>query len=182
MTAAAASEALARAIERRRRGLGALVRASLRERAPLAVATDAMALRSCNVIVAATNAPQPVIGPEHLGPAPIVICDVAVPGDVDPRVLRERSDVVLLEGGMVSLPRGQRLRIHGMPLPGDEIYGCLAETILSGLADLDASLSLGALRAEDVRRAGKLAAAHGFTFGEKAARPARPASYPGAQP
>ena len=135
--------------------------------------TDLAALRTCNVIVTATNAPQPLLMPEHVGSAPVVICDVAVPGDVDPRIIRERPDVTVLAGGMVSLPLDQRLHIRGMPHDAGEIYGCMAETILTGLADLDRSLSLGALRASDVRAAGDLARAHGFGFGEKRARASR---------
>jgi acetylornithine/succinyldiaminopimelate/putrescine aminotransferase/predicted amino acid dehydrogenase len=180
MTAVAARDALERSIDGSGEGLGAFVRASLGAAAPIVVATDPFALRGCNVIVAATNAPQPVILPEHLGPAPIVICDVAVPGDVDPRVLRERPDVTVLEGGMVALPLGQRIRVPGMPQGGAEIYGCLAETILTGLADLEESLSLGALRAADVRTARDLARAHGFNLGEKPAQAAPVRAYSGA--
>ncbi len=170
IAAVAAGDAILRSVDGAGEGLGAFVRSALGPNAPIAIATDPWALRQCNVVVTATNAPNPVVTTEHLGPAPLVLCDVAVPGDVDRRVLRHRPDVTVLAGGMVSLPLGQRLRIPGMPFDGAEIYGCLGETILMGLAGSKRSLSLGALRAEDVRAAGELARAHGFTFGEKPAR------------
>ena len=148
-------------------GLGAMARAGLGSAAPISIATDMRALRSCNVIVAATNAPRPVITSDHLGEGPIVVCDVAAPGDVDPEVGRVRRDVTVLEGGMVRLPLGQSLRIRGMSAHAGSTYGCLGETILSGLAGLGESLSLGALTVRGVRLARELALDHGYGFEDK---------------
>jgi predicted amino acid dehydrogenase len=126
------------------------------------IATDMSALRGCNVVVSATNSPQHVIHAEHLGDGPVVVCDIATPGDVSPDVALARPRAILLKGGIMRLPLGQHLRVDGMQLPRGHVYGCLAETLLMGLAGLDESLSFGTLDAAQIRRAGELARAHGF--------------------
>jgi predicted amino acid dehydrogenase len=170
MMNAALVDAIRKAIAQGGDGLGALVRSEMGYQAPITVATDMAALRSCNVILAATNAPRPVILPEHVGEGPVVLCDVAAPGDVHPDVARQRPEAIVLKGGMVRLPLRQTLRIPGMPLSDGEVYGCLGETILCGFAGLDEGLSVGKLTTEGVRRARDLALHHGFSFGEKFAR------------
>ena len=141
--------------------------AERRLRAPVRIETDLAALRACNVILAASNAARPVIQPEHLDPdQPVVVCDVAVPRDVDDRVLRERPRAVLLKGGVVRAPLGQTLAIEGMNLPPGEVYGCLAETLLMGLAGIGENFSYGALDPLRVRRIRDLALLHGFALEE----------------
>jgi len=109
-----------------------------------------------------------VIGPEHVGAGPVVLCDIAVPGDVSPAVARERPHATVLKGGLVRLPRSQSVAFGGMQLPPGQIYGCLAETVLLGLSGSTTSLSYGPLSADRVRDARHLARVHGF---ELAARP-----------
>lgn len=137
-------------------------------RAPVRVATDMEALASCNLILSATNSPKPVILPGHLGPGPVIICDVAAPCDVDPSVARERPDVVVLKGGIIRPPLGQTLHIGGMPLEPGQIYGCLAETVLLGFAGIGEHFSYGKLTAARVRRVHELARMHGFVIEEQA--------------
>ena len=54
-----------------------------------------------------------------------------------------------------------------MNLRQGEVYGCLAETIMLGLAGIGDNFSYGTLIAADVRRARALAHLHGFTFEER---------------
>lgn len=133
-------------------------------RPPVHVAEELDALRCCDVIVSATNAPHPVVQAEHIGRGPVVICDLAAPGDVAPDVPLRRPDVLFIQGGLVRLPLNQTLRVGGMRLPPGRIYGCLAETLLLGLSDATESLSYGPLTTEGIRRATELAHAHGFAF------------------
>jgi predicted amino acid dehydrogenase len=167
IAAAAMKDTLGRSMGDDGRVLGAMARASLGAKAPITIATDMNALRTCNVIVSATNAPHPVITAEHLGDGPVVVCDVAAPGDVHPDVAHQRKNVAVLKGGMVRLPLGQPLRIRGMPIAPGITFGCLGETILMGLSGIEESLSVGALTAAGVRRARDLALLHGFGFDEK---------------
>lgn len=132
--------------------------------AVIAVATDLAALVECNAIVSATNAPRYVIGPEHVGAGPVVLCDVATPGDINPEVARQRPLATVIKGGLIRLPRAQTVPMQGMQLPPGQIYGCLAETILLGLSGQDKSLSFGPLSADQIRHARDLVLAHGFDF------------------
>jgi predicted amino acid dehydrogenase len=136
----------------------------LAERAPVRLATDMSELRRCTLILSATNAPRPVIKPEHIGDGPVVIADVATPRDVDPAVARERPKARVLAGGMVALPAGQSVDLGGLPVAAGQTYGCLAETLLLGLERQREHFSYGPLRAENVRRAAELARKHGFSF------------------
>ncbi len=141
--------------------------ADRRPRSPVRIATDLAALRRCNVILAASNAARPVVLPEHIDPdAPVVVCDVAVPRDVDDRVVAERPRAVVLKGGVVRAPLGQTLAIEGMNLPPGEVYGCLAETLLMGLAGIGENFSYGPLDPMRVRRIRDLALLHGFALEE----------------
>lgn len=133
------------------------------------VADDLTALTRCNLIVSATNAPRAIIEPRHVADGPVVLVDVAVPGDVAEDVARERPKALVLGGGVAQLPLGQRLSFGGMDLPSGEVYGCLAETLLLGLDRASRSLSVGALTVAGVREASELAARHGFTLGESTA-------------
>ena len=138
----------------------------LGERAPVRVSESLDDLRGCNAILTATNAARPLVLPEHVAAGPVVICDVAAPRDVDPRVLRERPEAVLLRGGLVKAPLDQKLEIAGMRLGAGQLYGCLAETLLLGLAGSGENFSYGRLSSSHLRRIRELARAHGFTIEE----------------
>jgi acetylornithine/succinyldiaminopimelate/putrescine aminotransferase/predicted amino acid dehydrogenase len=131
--------------------------------APIQIADDLTALRDCNVIISATNAPQPIIGPEHIGPQPTLICDVSVPSDVDPELLVERPCARVIKGGIVRLPLGQDISIAGMDLPGGQFYACLSEVVLLGLANIQTHFSYGTLQSARMRQISQLARQHGFS-------------------
>jgi predicted amino acid dehydrogenase len=121
------------------------------------------ALRGCNMIATASNSPVPIIGPEHVGDAPVVLCDIAVPADVAPSVIAQRPNARVVRGGLLRLPAGQDLRVRALDLPDHRVYACLAETLVLGLSGMEASFSFGPLRPEKVRLVRSLAAHHGFT-------------------
>jgi acetylornithine/succinyldiaminopimelate/putrescine aminotransferase/predicted amino acid dehydrogenase len=144
--------------------LRCLVERSMGNRAPIRIATDLAQLRACDVIYAASNSPQPVLGPEHVGEHPTVVCDVAVPSDVRAELVRDRPNVRLLRGGIVRLPQGQDFSLRGMVLSDGQSYACVAEVILLGLAGVGENFSYGPLSAQRVREVGVLARQFGFTF------------------
>jgi acetylornithine/succinyldiaminopimelate/putrescine aminotransferase/predicted amino acid dehydrogenase len=135
--------------------------------APIRIATDPRALLACNLVFCASNAARPLLLPEHVAAGPVIVVDVAAPGDVHPALLHERPQATLLKGGIVRLPLDQHLRVDGMNLRQGEVYGCLAETLMLGLAGIGDNFSYGTLIAADVRRARALAHLHGFTFEER---------------
>ncbi len=122
-------------------------------------------LRSCSLIVTASNATQPLIYPEHLGNSPVVICDLSVPADLAPTVSLERPDVLVIQGGIVRLPHNQDFLISGIPLEAGHAFACMSETLLMGLEGITAHGSYGTITPEGVAWALSMAEKHGFTLG-----------------
>jgi predicted amino acid dehydrogenase len=155
--------------------LGAALRRAgeqMGDAAPIRVSTDMHALARCDLVIAATNSPEPIILPEHLGYGRKVICDVSVPADVHPAVLGECPEVQVIKGGIVRLPHGAAVSINGMALDAGQAYACLSESLLLGMAGVREHFSYGALRSEREVRA--LAAEHGFEVVIKEALAAPP--------
>jgi predicted amino acid dehydrogenase len=131
--------------------------------APIQLTTDLADLRGCNLIISATNSPEPLIGPEHIGPEPTVICDISVPTDVKPEVHSQCPQVRVIKGGIIRLPHQQDLSIRGMALPEGELYACLSEVVILGLSGIQHHFSYGPLQPERVRQIAQLAKQHQFS-------------------
>ncbi|MEM7117923.1 MAG: aminotransferase class III-fold pyridoxal phosphate-dependent enzyme [Chloroflexota bacterium] len=129
--------------------------------AQIDIGTDMYDLADCQVIISATNAPQPIIQPRHIGCQPTIVCDVAVPADVAPQLAGSRPQAQVVRGGRFQLPMGQTWQIKGMD-SDREAYVCVVETILLGLAGRREHFSYGALEATKVRQMQRLAAQYGF--------------------
>jgi acetylornithine/succinyldiaminopimelate/putrescine aminotransferase/predicted amino acid dehydrogenase len=128
----------------------------------VSIAEDMDALRDCPTVVSATNSADPVILPHHLaGDRKVLVCDLAVPGDVHPAVAA-LSNVTLVSGGRIQLPGLQTPHFPGITLPPGILYSCMAETILLGLEPETPSPSYGGLASAGVLAARDLAARHGF--------------------
>lgn len=123
-------------------------------------------LRTCSLVVAASNTQAPLIYPEHLASGPVVICDISLPYDVAAEVQAERPDVVVIHGGVVRLPCNEDFVIGGLPLKRGHVYACIAETLLMGLEGKSSHGSFGQVRPEGVEQALAMAEKHGFTLGE----------------
>jgi acetylornithine/succinyldiaminopimelate/putrescine aminotransferase/predicted amino acid dehydrogenase len=130
---------------------------------PIAIAPDLeRALAAADVVIAATSAAAPLISPRALRVGAIV-CDVAQPPDVCRKVIAERPDVLVFDGGLARYPEpicfGQNIGHE----PGVNL-ACLTETIvlaLSGVRSGRFGVGRGSLTAEvPVIRAA--AAKHGF--------------------
>lgn len=118
-------------------------------------------LPQANLVVTVTSALDAVIEPEMLSPG-AVVCDVARPRDVSVRVAQQRDDVLVIEGGSVSVPGDVKFNFDfGFP-PGTA-YACMAETMILALEDRPEDYSLGKrLTVERVREISALADKHGF--------------------
>ncbi|MET0765860.1 MAG: hypothetical protein ABWY29_13420 [Blastococcus sp.] len=113
--------------------LAALAR-DLEDLGPGAVRTslDIADVRTAGLVVLLTSATGALLRSEHLGPDTVVIDDTQ-PRNTSPDLLRERPDVVVLDGGIVETP-GVVRRGGSIGLPRTQSYACLAETTLLGLA------------------------------------------------
>jgi predicted amino acid dehydrogenase len=106
----------------------------VRPGASVSVTDDiAAGLRDADVVVTVTAAAGAIILPEHLKPG-AVVCDVARPRDVSVRVARERGgDVLVIEGGVVSVPGPDVDFRFNFGFPAKTAYACMSETIMLAL-------------------------------------------------
>ncbi|MEV5832583.1 aminotransferase class III-fold pyridoxal phosphate-dependent enzyme [Nocardia sp. NPDC052112] len=124
------------------------------------VSADLTALRTCRVVLTATNSAVPVVTAEILADDhPVLVVDLAVPGDVDSALSRQ-PNITLVSGGRMALPLGQTPPFPETGLPAGVVYACMAETVLLGFEPRTASPSYGGLTAAGVRAARELAARH----------------------
>ncbi len=126
------------------------------------VSTDLdQTLPRADIIVTVTSAVDAVIEPRHLKPG-AVVCDVSRPRDVSVRVAKERDDVLVIEGGVVSVPGDVEFHFN-FGFPAKTSYACMAETMILALDGRYESFSLGKeLDLARVKEIGALAAKHGF--------------------
>jgi predicted amino acid dehydrogenase len=131
-------------------------------RARLSTSSDIHeALPQADLVVCVTSSATAVVEPEDLKPG-AVVCDVARPRDVSRRVVEERDDVLVIEGGVVEPPGPVDFGFNfGFP-PGTG-YACMAETMILALERRYENYSLGRdLELAKVREISQLAAKHGF--------------------
>jgi len=124
------------------------------------VSEELTALRECDIVLTATNAALPPLTPDLLATdRPVLVCDLAVPGDADPAIAG-LPNVTLVRGGRMALPTGHARTFPETGLPAGVVYACMAETLLLGFEPGTASPSYGGLTVEGVRAARELAARH----------------------
>ena len=143
--------------------------AKLRAAAPqvrVSVVEDLAAISRCQLIVAASNSPEPLIYPRHLADGPVAICDISLPSDVSEQVRRIRPDVLVIRGGVVRLPFNDDFAIGGIALPRGHALACMSETLLMGLEGLRSNGSVGPVTEEGVRRTLAWADKHGFALAD----------------
>jgi len=132
--------------------------------AKVTVTNDMDQLAQAQFIVTVTSAVEAIIEPQHLQRG-AVVCDVSRPRDVSKQVAEQRPDVLVIEGGMVSVPGSVDFGFDfGFP-PG-MAYACMAETMALALEQRYESFTLGkAITLSQVRTIDKIAARHGFKLG-----------------
>jgi fatty aldehyde-generating acyl-ACP reductase len=126
--------------------------------------TDMRDLSQADVVLTVTSAIDTVIKPEHLKPG-AVVCDVARPRDVSRRVVEERDDVLVIDGGMVNVPGSVDFGFD-FGFPAGMAYACMAETIILALEGRYESYTLGKnITLTQVEGIARLATEHGFSVG-----------------
>jgi fatty aldehyde-generating acyl-ACP reductase len=90
-------------------------------------------VKICDIVIAATNAPEVVIKSEDVNPGTIIIND-AQPSDVSPEIIKNRKDVLVIEGGVLFAPEINCHFNFGLSHK-NEIFSCLAETLLLAYKD-----------------------------------------------
>ncbi|OED35916.1 hypothetical protein AB833_29115 [Chromatiales bacterium (ex Bugula neritina AB1)] len=128
----------------------------------IVVESNLSGLKECDVIFTATNSPDPIITEDVLADSPVVICDIAVPGDVN--VCSLPANVTLIRGGVISLPASQSTKLFGSGLQEGELWACVAEVLLLGLEGWSGNYSYGALDPQRVTDMLALAKKHDFNL------------------
>lgn len=133
---------------------------------PIIVTSDYSYLKDANLILGASNSPDPIIFPEMLlADTPVVISDIAVPADTHELVSCTCKDVTIIKGGLVKLPLNDEFMIPGMPLSKGEAYACMSETLILGLSGILEDYSYGSIDKDKVKKIMHLARIHGFELG-----------------
>jgi len=128
----------------------------------IAVSTEvASGIRQADLVITVTSAIDTVIDPADIKSG-AVVCDVARPRDVSRRVVEQRDDVLVIEGGMVK-PYGDVNFGIDFGYPPGLCLACMAETMLLALDRRYEPFTLGKkVSVEQVRTMRELAQRHGF--------------------
>ncbi len=119
------------------------------------------ALRRADMVITVTSAVDTVIEPEDLKPGAVVV-DVARPRDVSRRVMEQRDDVLVIEGGLVEVPGDPDFGLN-FGYPPKLCLACMAETMILALEGRMENFTLGRdLTLEQVEEIDRLAKKHGF--------------------
>lgn len=121
--------------------------------------------READIVVCASNTATAFLEAKHFATdKPVLVCDVAVPGDVNASSLALSSNIKLIRGGVVGLPQAPDFSLPGMLLEPGEVFACVGETILLGLAGIRTDFSKGPVQPMQVREIEALARLHGFAL------------------
>ena len=118
-------------------------------------------ITNSDVVITVTSSINEVIKPEYIKLGAIV-CDVARPRDVAKSVQEKRKDVLVIEGGVIEVPKGLNFNFN-YGFPEGLTYACMAETMILALEKRYENFSIG--RDMDVKKVDEireLAAKHGF--------------------
>lgn len=143
-----------------------LVEEKLGADAFITVSNDLGLLKQARIVLCAANAPEPFLGAEHFAENS-VICDISVPLNVEQSLPQQRQDVLYMHGGIVQTPMGDGLQANVRAYLGaDQLYACMAESVLMGLSGMKQHYSYGDISREQVQQIRALAAVHGFSLAQ----------------
>jgi len=130
----------------------------------MAITAEMNQLTQANLVITVTSAIDTVIEPQHLRRGAIV-CDVARPRDISLQVAQQRPDVLVIEGGMVTVP-GEVDFGFNFGFPPGMAYACMAETMALALEQRYECFTLGKdIALSQVLTIDKIATKHGFQLG-----------------
>jgi len=135
----------------------------LEKNGPVRTSTDLHGeLPHADVVISATNATGSLISSADLKSGALV-CEISRPSNISDDVLKQRADVLVIEGGVVEVP--------GLPSLGWDFgfdtglaYACMSETMMLALEQDYRSFSLGSsgVTMESILYTQGLAHKHGF--------------------
>jgi fatty aldehyde-generating acyl-ACP reductase len=85
-------------------------------------------IKGWDIVITATNAPEALVSSDDLLPGTIIVND-AQPSDVPPHVIKERNDILVIEGGVIHTP-GIKCNFN-LGLAGrEDTFCCLGEVLV----------------------------------------------------
>lgn len=144
--------------------LSALAQEVSGSRLTVSTSTDMAEVRKADLVVLLTASADSILRSEHLKTGAVVLDDT-VPRNTDRRLIVERPDVLVVDGGIVEIPGASLKGSIGLA-PG-LAYACLAETMLLALAGHQGHFSIGTPQVEQAEYLLDLALRHrhlGFTL------------------
>lgn len=130
--------------------------------AEIGIASDVeRGIRDADIVITVSSAVDAIIQPSYIKPG-AVVCDVARPRDVSKRVIKERNDVLVIEGGVVAVPGDVDFRFN-FGFPPKTAYACMSETMMLALEGRYENFTLGKeVSARQVEEISEIGAKHGF--------------------
>jgi fatty aldehyde-generating acyl-ACP reductase len=129
------------------------------------VTTDHASVRQAHVVVTVTSDIAAIVEPQDLR-AGAVVLDVARPRNVSRRVVEQRDDVLVIEGGMVAVPGAALDFGFDFGFPPRMAFACMAEAMILALEGRYESYTLGRdITIDQVCEIEALGDRHGFKLG-----------------
>ncbi len=130
----------------------------------LVLTQDLNEVPTCDVVVTATSATNALLTSDDLRTG-AVVCDMSRPWNVSREIAKERSDVLVIDGGLISVPGSPELGRIG--LDRGHAFSCMAETMMLTLAGHFESTGIGTdLNVESLQLVKQLAQEHGFEIAQ----------------
>ncbi|MGV8119757.1 MAG: shikimate dehydrogenase [Candidatus Xenobiia bacterium LiM19] len=120
-----------------------------------------MGIRKSDIIITATSSSGNIITPHDIKTGAL-ICDVSLPHDVCREVAHLRPDVLVIEGGLIEVPRNVTLN-YDFGYPPDVALACMSETMALTLEGRFEVYSIGrGIKLEKVKEIAEIAKKQGF--------------------
>lgn len=116
-----------------------------------------------DIIIAATNAPGVIIRSKNLKSGSVVVDD-AQPSDVDEEIIKNRDDVIVIEGGVAKTLNIDCHFNFGLKNRSD-IFSCLGEVLMLSYIKHKGHFSIGYLDINNIKKIDRIAKELKFTLG-----------------
>jgi len=116
-------------------------------------------VRNADIVVLVTSDAGSLLNPSHLRENCIVL-DATQPRNASRLITTLRSDIQLIDGGLVSVPSLRTNKIGRLGLPSGISFACMAETMLLSLSGHNADFSIGNPGLEHAEAIGQMARKH----------------------
>ncbi|HOK53365.1 MAG TPA: shikimate dehydrogenase [Armatimonadota bacterium] len=118
-------------------------------------------IREADIVVTVSSATDAIVEPSYIKTG-AVVCDVARPRDVSKRVVEERDDVLVIDGGVVAVPGDVEFNFS-FGFPPKTAYACMSETMALSLEARYECFTLGKeLTLQQVEEISAICSKHGF--------------------